>query len=365
MAELSRPADAAPLYAPGRLCYGRSVASLSIPRSIILSRQDNIGDAVVTLPMAGWIKHHSPRTRITALVRAYTSPIWRQCRHIDEVLAVETLEESGDVAAIARLNSLHADAMVVMPEWQLPTWVARADIPQRVGKLTRWRNFLTCNIRPHVPRRGTGLHEAQLAIRLLAPFGIPCPDKVQDLWPFIGLSAPAPAPRIRALLDPARINVVVHPMADRGMQWGLENFSALLEALDPRRYHCLVTGTAKEAGAYQALLPLDRANVTDTGGALDLEGLMQLIGAANGLVACSTGPLHLAAAFGLPAIGLYSARPARAPSRWGPIGPRAAALVFDEHCPDCARGARCDCIRRIAPARVVEALERALAPAVA
>jgi ADP-heptose:LPS heptosyltransferase len=132
----------------------------------------------------------------------------------------------------------------------------------------------------------------------------------------------------------------------------------LIRSIDPQRWQVLLTGTMSEAERYRNVLPLDLPHVTDTGGRLELEEMIQLIGAADAFVSASTGPLHIAAACGIRAIGLFSMRRPIFPARWAPIGRDAHALVFDPDCPDCAAGRVCDCITRIPPERVLELLEK-------
>jgi ADP-heptose:LPS heptosyltransferase len=222
----------------------------------------------------------------------------------------------------------------------------------------RWWHWLTCNERVSFTRRGSELHEAQLNIKLLEPFGLPVPSNVAELIPHIGYRAPDPSSKVRALLRSGVRNVVLHPLLGSGVGWGLKNFSSLINSMDPARFHCLITGTAAEAGRYRSELPLDASHVTDTGGSLDLHGLMELIGAADAFVSASTGPMHLAAASGIRTIGLFSMRRPIFPARWAPIGRDAHALVQDPACPRCARGEDCDCIQRITPQRVLELLEQ-------
>jgi ADP-heptose:LPS heptosyltransferase len=138
-----------------------------------------------------------------------------------------------------------------------------------------------------------------------------------------------------------------------GIGWGLERFSGLIGALDPERWQVLVTGTKTEAERYRSALPLDLPHVTDTGGRLDLEGMIQLIGASDAFVSASTGPLHIAAAAGIRAIGLFSMRRPIFPARWAPIGTDVHALVFDPACASCAAAQPCDCITRIPVDRVL------------
>ena len=65
---------------------------MKLPRTIILSRPDALGDAVVTLPMAGLLKRIAPDTRIIALVKQYTLPVWQHCAHVDVIITLEELQ---------------------------------------------------------------------------------------------------------------------------------------------------------------------------------------------------------------------------------------------------------------------------------
>ncbi|MFM7105313.1 MAG: glycosyltransferase family 9 protein, partial [Flavobacteriales bacterium] len=57
-----------------------------------------------------------------------------------------------------------------------------------------------------------------------------------------------------------------------------------------------------------------------------LDELIQFIGQCQGFVACSTGPMHIAAALGIPTVGLFSPHRPIHPGRWAPLGPNAHYL---------------------------------------
>jgi ADP-heptose:LPS heptosyltransferase len=84
---------------------------------------------------------------------------------------------------------------------------------------------------------------------------------------------------------------------------------------------------------------------------------MTFISKADGLVAASTGPLHLAAALGIPALGIYPPIRPMHPGRWAPVGPNARVFVKPEYCEDCRRTGDCHCIREIPPNAVEEYLQ--------
>jgi ADP-heptose:LPS heptosyltransferase len=235
-------------------------------------------------------------------------------------------------------------------------WAKAAGIPRRIGTSHRWWHWTTCNERVTFSRKRSALHEAQLNIRLLAPFGIPMPTTVEELVPHIGLQATSPTPAVEALLRPGLRNIILHPLLGSGVGWGLHNYRSLIAALDPQRYHVILTGTAAEAARYRPELPVQAAHVSDAGGQLSLPALIALIARCDALVAASTGPLHLAAALGVRTIGLFSMRRPIFPARWRPIGADAHALVHDPACTRCASGATCDCIQRISPDRVLALL---------
>ncbi len=335
---------------------------MNVPGHVVLSRPDAVGDAVVTLTTAGWIKHHAPSTRITVITKAYARAVWQCSTHADRIITLEELESAGDAGAPELLRGLRADAIVhVFPHRSVARWAKRAGIPRRIGTGHRWWHWTTCNERVSFSRQRSLLHEGQLNGKLLAPFGLPMPPDVASLVPVLGFVAPLPAPRVKALFAPGKKHLVVHPLLGSGVGWGLHNHAALLRALDPARWQVFVTGTAAEADRYRGALPLDAPHVRDLGGALSLEELITLIAASDALVAASTGPLHIAAACGIRAIGLFSMRRPIFPARWAPIGRDAHALVHDNACPDCAAGRACTCITRIPVQRVLDLL-RDIAP---
>ena len=64
----------------------------------------------------------------------------------------------------------------------------------------------------------------------------------------------------------------------------------------------------------------------DLTGRLSLAELIAVLARAGGAVAASTGPLHVAALLGRPALGLYAATRPVHPARWGPLGSRAEVV---------------------------------------
>lgn len=326
------------------------------PEHIILSRPDSIGDVMLTLPLAGLLEQLFPGTRITFIGRSYTRPVLACCSHVDHIL---TLEELGTADAVEMLRSLKADALVhVFPHRQVAAWAKQAGIPTRIGTSHRWWHWVTCTHRVSFSRKRSDLHEAQLNLKLLAPLMSVPQLGVDELAALSGFRAPMASERVATWRRPGTRQVILHPGSKgSAVEWGLDHFASLIRLLDQGPFTTIVTGTADEADHYRTALPLGGPNTIDAGGLLSLEELIGLIGASDALVAASTGPLHIAAACGIRAIGLYSPRRPIHPGRWAPIGRDAHALVADPDCPTCAAGKPCACIQRISPERVLALLQ--------
>ncbi len=299
---------------------------------IVLSRTDSIGDVMLSLPMAGLLKKRFPRSYITFLGRSYTTPILERCSHIDNIITLEQLTVNGERGAVELLGRSHIDAFVhVFPVRRIARWAALAEIPHKIGTNRRWWHWLHCDHRIALSRRNSDLHESQLNAKLLAPFGINTGHSTQELAAFSGFFPDAPDQQLRDLIRPGRRNIILHPHSSgSAVEWSLENHAELIRLLHPAQFHVIITGTALEADRYRSTLPLKLPHVTDLGGKFDLPRLISLIGICDALVAASTGPLHIAAACGIHAIGLYAnVRPIH-PGRWAPIGRNAHTLVEDD-----------------------------------
>jgi ADP-heptose:LPS heptosyltransferase len=110
----------------------------------------------------------------------------------------------------------------------------------------------------------------------------------------------------------------------------------------------LVSGSVEEATRLRAWRETLPPHVVDLTGRLALPELIALFARVDGVIAASTGPLHIAAGVGAHALGLFPPTPPVHPGRWAPLGPRAEWLAAPEACAAHARReAACQCMRAI------------------
>ena len=330
-------------------------------QTFFVSRIDAIGDVVLTLPVAGRLKQQFPGCRVVLIGRTYTAPVAAACPWVDNFLNLDDLLKQPESAQVASLRSYGAAAIIhVFPNKTLARLAQKARIPVRIGTRNRWQHWLTCNRLVALSRRHSPLHEAQLNLQLFQPLSASPAIPLAEVAELVRLNPIEPLPMsFQQLLrqrQPGQLNVILHPRS-RGSarEWGLDNYGQLARLLHQAGHRVFITGTAAEGEELASWLTQHAAYLAaDLTGQLSLPQFLSFIAAADGLVAGSTGPLHLAAALGRHALGLYPPIRPMHPDRWGPLGPHAEFMVFDKlNCEDCRlQPAACSCIRAIAPLAV-------------
>jgi heptosyltransferase-3 len=325
---------------------------LSKSPRILLSRTDAIGDVVLSLPMAGMIRAKYPDAVIGVLARAYTKDVIACCDAVDEFVLLDDFLQA---------KHLNWDVIVhVFPVSAIAKKAAALKIPYRIGTSSRLYHWLSCNRLVRLSRKNSELHESQLNTKLLQPLGIRealSTDALGRLLSFRPVAAPPP--EIEALRVPGKKSVILHPRSQgSAREWGLEQFSGLIDLLPKDRFQIFISGTKAEGEMLRNWIDGLGDSVTDLTGRLNLGEFISFIGNSYALVAASTGPLHLAASLGIKAIGIYPLlRPMHA-GRWGPVGAQAFALSATKTCEDCRRSpAKCDCMASVRPESVAELLK--------
>lgn len=324
-------------------------------KRIIISRTDAIGDVILTFPLCGLIKKHFPGSQIIFLGRTYTKPVIACCEHVSEfVNADELLKDTS--AAAARLKELKADAIIhVFPDKEIARVAKRAGIPISVGTTNRLFHWSAVNTLVRLSRKNSPLHEAQLNCILLKGIGIHEVPGLHELPDYTGFTQiPALKEPLRSLLDKTKKNIILHPKSNiSAREWSPGNFKTLIGLLDPGKYKIFISGTEQERSSLDKWLKSLPSHVVDLTGKLSLDDFIAFISKADHLVAASTGPLHIAAASGISATGIYPPIKPMHPGRWQPIGRKAGYLCVTKSCSDCRNDPKaCYCINEVTAVQV-------------
>lgn len=292
-------------------------------KSIILSRTDSLGDVVLSLPLAGAIKKQDAGIKVLFIGRTYSKSIIEASEFVDQFINYDELSKKTKSDQVSFFKDLNANAIIhIFPQKEIAKLAKKSNIPIRIGTSHRFFHVLTCNRKINLGRKNSDLHESQLNLKLLGPLGIKNDyslSAISDLYGFkkyVDLNE-----NLSGLISTKRFNLILHPKSKgNAREWGLENFAELIELLTEDKYKIFVTGTKEEGNLMLDFLEKYKSRINDLTGTLSLAELLSFISKVDGLVAASTGPLHIAAATGIKAIGIFAPMRPIHPGRWKPIG---------------------------------------------
>ena len=257
------------------------------------------------------------------------------------------LRERVDVAK--RLKARGFDWAIVLPnslKSAIVPFLAR--VPRRTGFIGEQRYGLLNDRRRLDPRN---------LPRLVDRFA-----SLADVEPENPRLQPDPA-RSEALCDrfglrPGHTLITVCPGAEYGpsKRWPAERFAELSRRLAARGAVVCILGNARDAELGRSITRC--APALDLTGKTDLLDAVDILSAADAAVTNDSGLMHVAAALGVPVVGIYgSTTPAFTP----PLSSRALAIGHDLPCRPCFRrecplGHRA-CLANTSASRVMNALD--------
>jgi ADP-heptose:LPS heptosyltransferase len=326
-------------------------------KKIIIARTDSIGDVILTLPLLEILKKKFSKIEILFLGRNYTREIVALNKNVTQFISYDEIENLSEKEQIKYLRSLEADAIVhVFPVKSIVKLAKKAKIPSRVATGRRFYTFFNANKRVFFSRRKSDLHEALLNLKLLEAFGIYDQYRSDELFMFYGFDKKRIGDnQFNTKLSSDKFNLILHPKSKgSAREWPLEKYTELIKLLPQDKFKVFITGTHAEGDQIRTFLDENKEKVTDLTGKMSLKELVEFIYASSGLLACSTGPLHLAAMLKKHALGIYAPMRPIHPGRWAPIGLKAEYIVKDKECNDCEKTNLCHCINDISPQEVAE-----------
>ncbi len=257
----------------------------------------------------------------------------------------------------------YGTALIMPRTWKSALAPFFARIPQRTGFVGEARFFLINDLR-------LGERKLPRMVERCAMLALPRGAKPPPAWPLPELKVPAAEVAAwrnrRGLTGDGRPVVALAPGAvGPSKRWPSAAYAALTRRLLADGLAVWVVGGPEEKSL--------AAEIVGDGGARDLTGhdlREAILALASAAVAVSndSGLLHVAAALGTPAIGIFGPT---SPWHWAPLNPLAAIVETNSelacrpcHKPVCRLGHH-RCMREIAPEEVFAATRGALAAVVA
>ena len=288
---------------------------------ILIARTDSIGDVMLTLPMAYYLKKLFPSSCVFFLGKSYTKDIIERCLWVDEFLNADNAYLLED--QVRWLQQLKLDLVIfALPE---PRWMKAAHcagVPKRIATGHRFSSWRWANQRPMFGRKNSPLHEAQLNLKLLTGLGFHSIPSIVELNTL---------PLLRFNTTHSKKRIIIHPFSQgSALNWTLDQYDELVGLLHHQEYEMVISGTKKDQEVLSMYQGSHLQHIESVCGKFSLSELIDFIAESTALIACSTGPLHLAAQAGIHAVGLYVNRIPIHPGRWQPLGRKVHILAEED-----------------------------------
>lgn len=291
-------------------------------KNIAVVRTDRIGDMILTLPMCQGIKELIPNCKLTLIARRYVEPILYNCQILDQIFYIEDFK--GNLKELFNKIDIQV-AFFPRPRFNEVYYAFKSNVPIRVGTAYRWYSFLfTHKVKDH--RKVSKYNEAQYNLRMVETF---FKKKLELKYVKINVKPEAKA-KVISVLETLNIQldkfIILHPGSGGStITWPPFRFGELADMFIRSGFDVIVTGIEKESQLGQIILEYAPAT-KNLIGRLDLYEIIALISLSKGVVANSTGILHIASVMEIPTVGLFPNTPHLSAKRWGPIGPFSATL---------------------------------------
>ena len=361
------------LFSPKRRRQGRD---LSAPRRIAIIKTVAIGDVVQALPTIKAIRERFPEAHLTLITTPRVKEVVEGLPFVDEILYYDVFGRHSGIGGVARFAGelrRHAfDMWVELEHYYRFTTVlgylsgakvrVGFDIPEQV------RRHLFTITAPYP----TDKHELESFFAIATALGasaeamapIPIPVSEEDRtrtreWLARASSVLPEAQRNQGIV---LFHTTTSPVSI-GRRWPSDRWVELANRVTERYGLTVVlTGAPEEVPDLEALAARMKYPTFIAAGELSLRQFSVLAGAAQLMVSVDTGPLHVAAATGVPIVAMFGPSDLR---KWRPYGPGNIAVSAGLECSPCTTHylgkislKTCDdCMRGISVEDVLDAID--------
>ncbi|TAM83577.1 MAG: lipopolysaccharide heptosyltransferase II [Acidobacteria bacterium] len=336
------------------------------PEKIVVRATNWVGDGVMSLPALEALRGRFPTAEIVLVVKPWVADLYLHHPAVNRLIVYDAANEhqgpSGFAKLVEQVRSERFDMAVLFQNAFHAAWMAwRSRIPVRIGYGLEGRGVLLTNSVPVPPPALYG-HQSNYYLQLLFRAGL-----VERITPVESIHLNVEnsektwaARQLKSLgLGGPRFLVGLAPGAAFGpaKRWLLDRYADLADRLiGALNADVLIFGSpAEKPLAEEIAHGMSHTPVIMTG-ETTLRQLMALLVQCRLVITNDSGPMHLAAAMGLPLVAIFGstdetatgpvsplARVVRHPVACSPCGLRVCPIDFR-----CMKGVTVDHVHRIA-----------------
>ena len=337
-------------------------------KKILVMRYRFIGDTVLTVPFLRNLREAYPIAQIDLMLEPFSGQVIEGCPYVDRVIPFEfrtihTYSKQTERSALrgyahywSMIRRERYDAVFVLKRSLSSALLAwAACIPRRIGFATEGRGMLLTDPVPYKHDQ----HEVENFLDCLRVLDIPIRSTSLELWP-----DPAAEKKAQALLSAvgwktSDFKIIIHAAASLpAKQWPVERFAAVMRKLkNNHRARFIYTGAQGDAALYAELEGHGPFGGLDLCGKTRVRENISVYRGADLFFGVDSGPMHMAAAMGIPVVALFGPTDER---KWGPWGENHTVVTKRLSCRPC-KPHKCrnnECMRKITVDEAYEALEK-------
>jgi heptosyltransferase-2 len=291
--------------------YHDALAAWGVPRiagaagfkKVLVMQTAFLGDSLLTLPLLRRLKELLPGATVTVLTLAKTAEIFRGTPWADEVMIDDKRGVHGGLMGpwriASELGARGFDLAVIPHRSFRSALIAKlAGVPRRIGFDSSAGSFLLTDTVPFT----WAMPDLERNLSLTLPLGAaaaPSSDESRYVAP------PAPGAKLAALLPPGPL-AGVHPgSAWATKRWLPERFAELCARLKADGLTPVLVGGPDDKALGESIAR--ECGALNLVGQTGLEDLKALMGRLCVFVTNDSGPMHLAAAAGVPVVAIFGA----------------------------------------------------------
>lgn len=332
---------------------------------ILLIKPSSLGDIVHAFPVVSAIKTQWPGSHMTWLVKRQWADLVERAEGIDRVWPVDMTVASWireGRALRAQQFDLAIDLQGLFRSGILAFF---SGAPTRIG-FANGREGSPWFYTDRVPVADPNIHAVDRYLSVVAALGASPPENPQFGFRLLDEDMAT----VREICQRRGLTVdrpwVAMNVGARWptKRWPLESFAAVVDQLyDAQPNPVVMIGSSDERPQMDSLKALAKSPFIDLCGEIPLKCLPALLSTATAMITNDSGPMHIAAALGIPVIAMFGPTSAM---RTGPYGMGHHVLSGQVSCSPCfSRVCRHDpeleCLHLIKPTQVVDVIRPLLA----
>jgi heptosyltransferase-2 len=304
------------------------------------------------------------------MLEPFSGQVIAGCPYIDEMIPFEfktihtysRQSERGKLAGYFHywkfIRDRKYDAVFVLKRSLSSALLAwAAGVPRRIGFATEGRGILLTDPVPYRQDQ----HEVENFLDCLRVLDISIRSTGLELWPSTEDDGKAISLFSSAGWKSEDLKIIIHGAASLpAKQWPLERFAAVMKALKHRyNPHFIYTGAKGDISLYQKIEEQGPFGGLNLCGITTLHENLSVYRASHLFFGVDSGPMHMAAAVGVPVIALFGPTDER---KWGPWGEDHTVITKRLPCYPC-KPHKCrdhECMKQISVEEALTAVEKKL-----